>query len=235
MRIALFGATGRMGQAITHLAKHDDIIPFSPSSLDDYIHEAKRLEADVAIDVSDVDAIELHLSTCVNRNIPLVIGTTGLGPDHIDAIEEASQSIPVFRASNFSLGIALLKSMLTHISNYMEGAYVDIIEKHAATKKDAPSGTAIELAQIFTSKEVSSEAAPRETDHIHINSIRSSGYSFNHDVLISYGAEELKLGHTCYNRHVFADGALQAAHFLKEQTPGLYTMDDLIKHVKVRL
>lgn len=233
MKIALFGATGKMGRAITKNAHEAEIFPFSPSSVDDYISMANHLEADVAIDVSSPDAIELHISTCMNRSIPLVIGTTGFGPDHYDTINEAAKEIPIFQASNFSIGIALLKSMLKNLSRYSGDAFIDIIEKHAACKEDSPSGTALELAQLFTDKKVHPTQCPRNPEDLHIHSIRSNGYTFDHDVRFSFGAEELTLSHTVFNREVFAKGALQAAAFLKDQPPGRYNMEDLVSSIEV--
>jgi len=232
MKIALFGATGNMGKAIIKIAKEAEIVPFSPSSLENYMRAARNLESDVAIDVSSPDAIELHLSICQNKKIPLVIGTTGIGPDHQDAIIEASKVIPIFQASNFSFGIALMKSMLHTISKYSEDAYIDIIEKHPSTKEDHPSGTALEIASIFESKELGKPSGPRDRENLHIHSIRSNKYAFNHDIRFSFGAEELAISHTCYSRVVYAKGAFKAATFLVNQPCGLYNMDDLIAHIE---
>lgn len=234
MEIALFGATGKMGKSIIQVALHDTIVPFSPSSIDNYMRAARALKADVAIDVSSPDAIELHLSACLKHHIPLVIGTTGLGPDHMDAIKEASMRLPIFLSSNFSIGIAMMKTMLEHLVKYSESAYVDIIEKHGACKNDAPSGTSLELAALFADKSIQNTTPPRSCDHIHIHSIRSTPHRFTHRVQFSFGAEELSLSHTCYDRSVFAQGALKAAEFLVNQKNGLYNMEDLIAYFEVK-
>ncbi len=233
MKIALFGATGKMGRSIREEGSKYEIIPFSPSSVDDYIETAQGLDADVAIDVSSPDALELHLGTCQGRQIPLVIGTTGLTPDLLEAVTRTSKVIPIFLAANFSLGVAIMKAMLRHLGEYSKDAYIDIIEKHPATKRDLPSGTALELADYFNGKkEMGDKVGPRNSEALHIHSIRSGDHTFSHEFHFTFGAEELVLTHRAYDRGVYAQGALKAAAFLTQCKPGLYTMEDLINSME---
>ena len=150
---------------------------------------------------------------CLAKSIPLVIGTTGHSFLELDLIEKASLEIPIFKAANFSVGIATLKAM--HSLLKTPPLFFDIIEKHPASKKDAPSGTALELAHLFQDAK--------------IHSIRSHNFEFSHECLLSFGSEEICIRHTSFNREPFAKGALKAAKFLVNMPKGLYNMEHLIK------
>jgi len=195
MKIGLFGASGKMGQEIQKL------ISIYPT-----------YEAAVIVDFSSHLATQKHLSFCLEKKVPLVIGTTGHSLEEMKLIEEASKELPIFIAANFSLGIAYMKAMLNLIK---KPNYVDIIEQHPASKKDTPSGTALEL-----SKEIGSK---------NIHSIRSHSHIFSHECKIAFEEEEISIKHTAFNRAPFARGAIEAAKFLVKMPNGLYNMKDLIQ------
>ncbi|MCF7851970.1 MAG: hypothetical protein K9M07_01875 [Simkaniaceae bacterium] len=231
MIIALFGSTGNMGSAIRAIATDESLLPFSYSKCDDYSKSIASIEADVAIDVSSFKSLHRHIETCVNHKIPLVIGTTGLSPEHFTLMQEASLHIPLFYASNFSLKIAWIKDFLKQCP--LDEAYIDIIESHPANKKDAPSGTALDLASAMSQKTYQRELQSlRSKQDLYIHSIRSHSHTFSHEVRLAFDLEELRISHLSFDRRVFAKGALQAAAFLRQQNRGLYNMDHLIAHLK---
>jgi 4-hydroxy-tetrahydrodipicolinate reductase len=141
-----------------------------------------------------------------------VIGTTGHSLEEMKLIEEASKELPIFKAANFSIGIAYMKTMLNLIKN---PSYIDIIEQHPASKKDTPSGTALEL-----SKEIGCK---------NIHSIRSHSHVFSHECKIAFEEEEISIKHTAFNRTPFARGAIEAANYLLKMPNGLYSMTDLTR------
>lgn len=206
MKIGLFGSTGHMGQTLQNLAKGETLfaIPRNATSLEN---------VDVAIDFSSHLATSSHLQLCEKHHIPLVIGTTGHSQEELSLIEKSAQKIPIFKASNFSLGIHLMKKMLSLLKKGC--SHVNIVERHPKRKKDAPSGTALELSSIFPESQ--------------IHSIRSHDYGFMHECSCFLEEEEIIVTHNAFNRYPFALGALKAAKFLVKMPKGLYNMDDLMK------
>ncbi|HSX10956.1 MAG TPA: dihydrodipicolinate reductase C-terminal domain-containing protein [Chlamydiales bacterium] len=197
IKIGLIGAQGRLGRTIAAL---HPILPITRTT------PRVGLDCDIFIDVSAPSALLENLSL----NKPIVIGTTG----HLDfaPIERAAKYLPIFYAPNFSLGIALLRRAAAEIARNFP-CDIDLIESHHATKKDAPSGTALQLAKI----------AP----NVHIHSIRSGKIIGEHTLLFNTAEERITLSHETHSRDTYARGALAAAHFLVDKPPGLYTMDNL--------
>lgn len=208
VRIGIFGASGKMGSSLQLISPsyHIESIPLSLCK--------NNPSVDGIIDVSSNQITLDILDYACKHSLPLVIGTTGLDQNHFAAIEKAGQSIPIFQAANFSVGIALLKKSLRSIQNDLKKSCIHILEEHLETKKDIPSGTAKELSAIFGKAK--------------IVSIRSQKPIFKHQVEISFCDESLIFSHEGYDRKIFAKGAIQAFLFLKKQNPGLYNMDDLI-------
>ena len=246
MEIILHGATGRMGANVitcVHNAPDAEIAAkVSPDftqplnegcylSLDDYTGSA-----DIVIDFSNHAASASLCAYCVKRKLPLLIATTGQTPEEKEIIEAASKQIPVFFASNMSIGIALLCSLAKKAAAAFPDADIEIVEAHHNQKLDVPSGTALTLADAV--KEVRTDAGfvigrhengRRSRDEIGIHSLRIGNEVGMHEIIISTGLETITLKHKAENRALFADGALAAARFLITQDAGLYGMDDMVK------
>jgi 4-hydroxy-tetrahydrodipicolinate reductase len=197
IKIGLIGSEGRMGKTIATL---HPIIPVEKKTA------RTSIDCDVLIDFSS------HLALLENLSAkkPIVIGTTG--HPTLEVLEKAAEHLPIFYASNFSLGAAILNEMAKFVSKHFP-ADVDLIETHHAAKKDAPSGTALHLAKSLKDPT--------------IHSIRSGTVIGEHTLIFNNAQERLTLSHQVHSREAFARGALAAAYFLVGKPAGLYSMDDL--------
>jgi 4-hydroxy-tetrahydrodipicolinate reductase len=179
-------------------------------------------DGDVIIDFSSHEAIPALLDFAKARKLPLVLASTGLNQDQQDQILEASRQIPIFQAPNFSIGINLLAACIELILPVLEQNFdIEIIDKHHKEKKEAPRGTALQLAGV--AKECSSAGKK-----IGITSLRAGTIPGEHTVIFAGPDEIIELKHTAMSRDVFAQGALKAATFLVGKPPGKYDMKDLI-------
>ncbi len=192
--------------------------------------------ADCIVDFSNHLATEDLTSYAVKASIPLVIATTGQTEDEKRMIEEASESIPVFFASNFSIGVALLAQLAKLAASVMKDAEIEIVEIHHDKKLDSPSGTALTIADAVREARPElknncgrSGHASREKDEIGINSVRIGNVVGIHEVIISNGAETVTLKHEAGSRSLFAKGAAAAAGFIVGKEPGLYSMKDMVR------
>lgn len=201
LQLEVFGASGRLGSAIVSLAKTDPRFAFSN-------------EPDLFIDARIATGLETRLQTVLEKKLPLVIGTTGLSSAQQELLIQASVHIPLFYTPNFSLGMALLQKLAAEVAKKFP-ADIDILESHHKHKKDIPSGSAKLLAQ-----------AVGGTSPIH--SIRAGEIFGEHTLFFNAPEERLTLTHTVHSRTAFARGALEAAIFLASQSPGFYTMQDLL-------
>lgn len=194
---------------------------------------------DCIVDFSNAALVDALLVYCTEHKIPLVLCTTGLSDHTIKHTSDTAAIVPVFKSGNMSLGINLLSKLLKEATLILGDAYdVEIIEKHHNRKLDAPSGTALMLAE--TIKESAETAKSIELgrpalgakDHhaINIHSVRGGTIVGEHEVLFAGADEIITLSHGAYSRRVFAKGALDAAAFLTHMAPGLYDMDDLITY-----
>ncbi len=230
MKIALFGASGRLGRTIAALiAKEEDLIlaeaiaHAGSASLGSLINgipitAAFQGNADLFIDVSLAKAFPLSLEAALKKKKPIVIGVTALSGGQMQHIRLISQKIPVFYTPNFSLGMAIFRRIsLEAARRFHASGTADIIEAHHSKKKDAPSGSALLLSQEL---EASGKSA-------HIHSIRSGQIIGEHSLLLNCDEERLEIRHTVHSREAFARGALAAVRFLSNQKSGLYGMDDL--------
>ena len=244
MKIILNGACGRMGQevinAIAQSGGKDEIVaavditaaqtgcPFYPSL------DQVEAEADVLIDFSHHAATDSVLAFAIDRHIPTVIATTGQTEQEKNAIEQAAKKIPLFYSGNMSIGIALLVSLVKTAIQTFPDADVEIVETHHNQKLDVPSGTALMLAQGIEQARQSSticvgrhQNGKRPAGEIGIHSVRMGKIVGIHEVHINTGSQTLTLKHEAHSRALFAEGALQAASFLKQQPTGLYSVSDL--------
>ncbi len=230
-RLLIHGATGRMGQALQRLCAEgegcrvvaavsrkvqqrvvDGVPQFAAAEL------GGAPEFDVAIDFSLPAAFDPVLALCVERGKPLVSGTTGLSDAQRSAITAATQRIPVLWASNFSLGVAVLNELVQRAAQALPGWDCDIIEAHHVHKQDAPSGTALTLG----------ESAANGGAQARYASIRAGDIVGEHLVQFTSAGERIELVHRASNRDIFARGALHAAQWMKDRSPGLYRMADLL-------
>ena len=194
--------------------------------------------ADVLIDFSSPAAADNAICYCREKKLPYVICTTGLDDSQIARLEELSHVVPVFRSGNMSMGINLLCELCKKVSQILgENFDVEIIEKHHHNKVDAPSGTALMLADSINSVNAEkyhyvydrqSVRAKRDENEIGISSVRGGSIVGDHEVLFCGPDEVITLQHTAYSRSIFANGAIHAALFLAKKKPGLYNMSDMI-------
>jgi 4-hydroxy-tetrahydrodipicolinate reductase len=196
-------------------------------------------EADVIVDFSTASAVDALVAYGVERSIPMVVCTTGLSEGQIEAIREASEQVAILRSGNMSLGINLLMSLVKNAARVLckNGYDPEIIEQHHRRKIDAPSGTAIMLADSInegTGRAYANKYSRREYHEargdreIGISSVRGGTIVGVHDVLFAGTDEVIELKHTAYSRDIFAKGAVAAAKFLAGKGPGLYDMSDVI-------
>lgn len=193
-------------------------------------------DADVIIDFSHHSATENLLAFAVKSGTPLVLATTGQTDEEKAAIKKASENIPLFFASNYSIGIAILCELAKKTAALMPEAEIEIIEKHHDRKLDAPSGTALTLAEEIKSVRENAEIrcgrngnGKREKNEIGIQSVRMGNIVGEHEIMIGTNNQIITLKHEAFNRALFAEGALAAAEFLVGKPAGLYDMKSLVK------
>ena len=246
--IILSGCNGRMGQAITRIVEEKEGIKIvcgfdiNTKPLNEYPVYAEYAgiteQADVIIDFSNPANLEKLLAFAVSRNIPCVVATTGLTKDQLAILKETSKKIPIFFSANMSLGVNLIIELACRAAKLLEGSFdIEIIEKHHNQKLDAPSGTALAIADAISD----SLSAPtqyvydrhcvrkkRDTNEIGIHSVRGGTIVGDHSVLFAGNNEMIEINHTATSREVFAVGAVKAAQFLANKPVGLYNMKDLV-------
>lgn len=226
-RIALFAPDGRMGRAIAEAASSD------PAFVIDNEH------GDVLVDFSSPEGLRGSIDRAISAGIPLLVGTTGLDEGHDSLIADAAKIIPVLRAANTSLGIALLDDLVERAARILgeEEWDVEIVEAHHRMKADAPSGTALHLGSaVERGRDVDAKeelgrcgtGLTRETGSIGYSAVRGGTVAGDHDVLFLGPEERLILSHRAESRTIFARGALAAARFLVGNPAGLYSMRDVI-------
>ena len=249
MRIIVNGALGRMGGELiaaidrgfggARLAGAAD--PFSSGEvLPCGVGTVRTLadigeSADCLIDFSDARATCEVCDFAKSRFVPAVIATTGQTQEEIGMIHALSRSVPVFFSANMSLGAALLCDLVRRAAAVFPDADIEIVETHRAGKSDAPSGTALMLAdQVIGVRPGANPVygrrghGKRKKDDIGIHSVRMGNAAGSHTVYIASDSQVLALSHTVQSRSVFAQGALRAAEFLIGRTPGLYSVNDLL-------
>lgn len=248
-KIAITGACGKMGRVIAGLVKERSDctvtagIDLFGEQYDEFPMYKKVFELpekpDVIIDFSHPSALPDLLSYGKMNNVPLVLATTGYTDEERSQITAASAQIPVFFTFNMSLGINLLVELARKAAQILGSQFdVEIVEKHHNLKKDAPSGTAIMIAEAINEElggkerfvyDRHSVRKPRDKDEIGLHSIRGGTIVGEHDVIFAGHDEVITLSHSAQSKEVFAAGAVNAAVFLAGKPAGLYAMSDLIK------
>ncbi len=249
LKIIMSGCNGRMGQVITRLSQSmDDVkivagFDINKVQLSDYpvFSDAFEFtgEADVVIDFSHTSALTKLLDYCTKRKLPVVLSTTGYSAEQLKEIKVASEKIPVFKSANMSLGINVVADLIKRAAMILGDGYdIEIVERHHNQKLDAPSGTALLLADAVSEAltyepeyvyDRSSVRRKRDKREIGISAIRGGTIVGDHDVIFAGPDEVIEIHHRAQSREVFANGALRAAIYLAGvKDPGMYDMQMLV-------
>ena len=249
VKMIMHGCNGRMGQMITGIVADDPDIEIVAGidafggQKNDYpvfeSLEACNIIADVIVDFSNASAVDCLLDYCVAKNIPCVLCSTGLSEEQLNKVNESSTKVAILRSANMSLGInTLLKLLKQATSVFADAGFdIEIVEKHHNQKVDAPSGTALALAESINDVldneyefvyDRSSRREKRPKKEIGISAVRGGSIVGDHDVIFAGQDEVITFSHTAYSRAVFAKGAVSAAKFLAGKKPGMYDMADVI-------
>ena len=249
VKLIMHGCNGKMGRMITGIVNADENAQIV-AGVDAYTAvpneypvfetiEKCDVEADAIIDFSNAGAVDGLLDYCVERQIPVVLCTTGLSEEQLAKVEEASKKVAVLKSANMSLGINLLMKMLKDAAKvlYPSGYDIEIVEKHHNQKLDAPSGTALALADSVNEAlddaceytyDRSQVRKKRERNEIGISAVRGGTIVGEHEVIFAGEDEVIEFKHTAYSRAVFGKGAVEAGKFLAGKAAGMYDMSDVI-------
>jgi 4-hydroxy-tetrahydrodipicolinate reductase len=249
MNIMLSGANGKMGRVIARLVEDMDDArisagvdinekPYGDFAI--YPNPADCTEhADVMIDFSNPAALDKIVAYAIKNSVPAVVATTGLSQEQIDSLKAAAKYVPIFFSPNMSLGVNLLVGLVKKAAEILyEGFDIEIIEKHHNQKIDAPSGTALVLADAICSvlpdkmectSGRSNKNQKRKKNEIGIHAVRGGTIVGEHQVIFAGTDEIVELRHSAQSKEIFAVGAIRAARFLKDKPNGFYTMKDLIE------
>lgn len=249
VKIIMHGCNGHMGQVITGLVEKDpdaeivagiDIADSRKNTYPVFTDmNACDTQADVIIDFSSAKAVDALLDYSVKRQIPVVVCTTGLSEEQMAKIEEASKKVAVLKSANMSLGINTLMKLLQDAAKVLAGAGFDIevVEKHHRLKLDAPSGTALALADSVNEAmgnqytyvyDRSQRRQQRDDKEIGISAVRGGTIVGEHEVIFAGPDEVIEFKHTAYSKAVFGKGAVEAAKFLAGKPAGRYDMSNVV-------
>ena len=247
--VLLYGANGHMGKVVTEMIAQEEGIEivagvdaFGGQNADFPVFTSLAdctVPADVINDFSTAKAVDLLLAYGVERHIPMVICTTGLSPEQIQAVEDASKEVAVLRSANMSLGINLLLKLVKEAAATLApaGFDIEIVERHHNQKKDAPSGTALALADSINEEmdqaysyvyDRTGRSQKRDPKEIGISAVRGGTIPGTHEVIFAGTDEVIELNHIAYSRSIFGKGALAAAKYLAGKPPKFYSMADVI-------
>lgn len=248
IKILLVGCNGKMGHMISSVAQKSenlkieagiDMKTYSDFGYPVYtnINDVKET-VDVILDFSRPTSLDSITAYAISKNIPIVLCTTGYSDEQTSYIKDLRNQIPVFFSANMSIGINIVNNILKSISQKLyEDFDIEIIEKHHNQKVDAPSGTALLLANTIKDS-IDSETifvkgrdgiAKREHNEIGIHAIRGGSIVGDHEVIFAGQGEVIEIKHSAISREVFALGALKACQFVYNKPKGLYSMDDVVK------
>ena len=248
-KVIMHGCNGKMGQMITGLIAADDEIEivagvdaFETGNNTYPVFKSIGLcdiGADVVIDFSNAQAIDGLLDYCMEKKLPCVLCTTGLSEAQLQKVEEAGEKTAVLKSANMSLGINLLLKLLKDAAGILApaGFDIEIVEKHHNKKVDAPSGTALALADSINEEldnayeyiyDRSGRREKRPVKEIGLSAVRGGTIVGDHDVIFAGADEVITFSHTAYSKAVFGKGAIQAAKFLAGKPAGKYDMSDVV-------
>ncbi|MBC8631655.1 4-hydroxy-tetrahydrodipicolinate reductase [[Eubacterium] tenue] len=246
IKVIVNGSLGKMGKVLTRCVNEDkdtELVcgcSMPTGETPDYklynkMSEIKE-EVDVIIDFSHFSALDDVLGYALKTKTPLVIATTGFTKDQLEQIKEASKIIPIFHSSNMSLGVNVMLKLVKEAAKALKGFDIEIIEKHHNKKVDAPSGTAIMVANAV--KEVLPEVtynygrhgrdAKRMENEVGIHAVRGGTIVGEHEAIFAGLDEEVMISHRAQSKDIFANGAITAAKYLVNKEAGYYNMDDML-------
>lgn len=248
-KIIMLGCNGRMGQMITDMVKQDDectivagidIVDNRDNGYPVYTKLADcDVEADAIIDFTSATDFESRMDYAVDKQIPIIECSTGLSEEQMDYLKKESEKVAVLKSANMSLGINLLMKLLKEAAVKLagDGFDVEIVEKHHNQKLDAPSGTALALADSINEAmddryeyiyDRSQVRQKRDKKELGISAVRGGTIVGEHEVIFAGTDEVITFKHTAYSRAVFAKGSITAAKYLKGKAAGLYDMSDVL-------
>lgn len=244
MKVLISGLCGHMGKILSDLVKQDSDLELV-CGVDKNITDIDTLcfksfndvnvDVDIIVDFSHHSLTKEMVDFAKKKQLPLVIATTGQTDDEKKIISDAANELPIFFAANYSVGIATLIKTAKQVAKQFKDADIEIVETHHNRKLDAPSGTALRLAEGL--KEVRPDAnlvlgrsgnQKRDKKDIGINAIRIGNVVGIHEVMISTEHECISIKHEAYDRGLFAEGAINAIKFMKGKGKGLYGMSDML-------
>lgn len=249
-KILLHGCNGKMGRMITELVKNDadaeivagvDAYTGVPNEYPVFDSVEKcDVEADVVIDFSNAGAMDALLDYCAAKKLPVVLCTTGLSETQLEKVQETAGKTAILKSANMSLGINLLMKLLKDAAKVLgnSGYDIELVERHHNQKLDAPSGTALALADSINEAmngeyhyvyDRSQVRQKRDAKEIGISAVRGGTIVGDHEVIFAGTDEVIEFKHSAYSRNVFAKGAVEAAKFLAGKAPGMYDMSDVIQ------
>ena len=248
-KIIMSGCSGRMGRVITDIVKADadaeivagiDLVDDGTLGYPVYQSpEDIKEQADVIIDFSSPKVLDNILAYATGKNVPVVLCTTGFSDEQLKSIEEASGKVAILRSANMSLGINTVINMLKTAASVFcpAGFDVEIVEQHHHNKLDAPSGTALALADAVNDAvggefeyvyDRSTKREKRGAKELGISAVRAGSIPGTHDVIFAGPDEVIEIRHVAYSRNIFGNGAVSAAKFLAGKPAGMYSMHDVI-------
>lgn len=249
VKMIMHGCNGKMGQVISGICREDEEIEIV-AGIDPYTQVDNPypvfaniaecdVEADVIVDFAAAAAVDGLLDYCVAKQIPVVLCTTGLSEEQLAGVEEASKKVAVLKSANMSLGINMLMDLLQKAARILAPAGFDmeIVEKHHNQKVDAPSGTALALADSINEAldnaygykyDRTQERKKREKYEIGIQAVRGGSIVGEHEVIFAGTDEVIEIKHTAYSKAIFGKGAVEAAKYLAGKPAGRYEMSDVI-------
>ncbi len=248
-KVIMHGCNGHMGKVISELCANDaDVEIVAGIDLDTeenfgYPVFANIMdcdvEADAIIDFSMAVAVDALLDYAKEKNTPVVLCTTGLSEEQLAKVEEVSKDVAILKSANMSLGINTLMKLLKMATEVLadRGYDIEIVEKHHNQKLDAPSGTALALADVINETkdnryeyvyDRSQKREKRSENEIGLSAVRGGTIVGQHDVIYAGTDEVIEIQHTAYSKAVFGKGAIDAAKFLAGKGPGMYDMSDVI-------
>ena len=249
IKIIMCGCNGKMGQTITGIVAEDEeseiVAGFDIAENDSLSYPVFTdmykcdVDADVVIDFSSSKGTDKLLEYCVDKKMPLVLCTTGLSEEQLNKVHEASKTIPVLKSANMSLGINTIMKLLKEATKVLApaGYDIEIVERHHNQKVDAPSGTALALADTINEQldneyeykfDRSGDRIKRPKKEIGISAVRGGTIVGDHEVIFAGIDEVIETNHHAYSKAVFGKGAVQAAKFLAGKEPGMYDMSNVI-------
>ena len=249
LKIILNGCNGKMGQVITRLVSDlPDAEIVAGFDINDSIANTYSVftqpsmfsgTADVLIDFSHPDGLAPLLSFALDRKMPTVVATTGLSTVQVESLKTAAMQIPIFFTANMSLGVNLMIDLAKKAAKLLEGSFnIEIIEKHHNQKIDAPSGTALAIADAVSSvlKEAPeyvydrhSSRKKRTATEIGLHAVRGGTIVGEHEIIFAGTDEIISISHSAASKEVFAVGSIRAAQYLAAKPAGLYNMGDLVE------